>query len=111
MATYYASKAFVLSFTEALAVELKGSGVTATASCPGPIATEFGVVAGSERTNLFRRRAAEAADVARHAYRAMLTGRVVAVPGLANKLIPLSLRIGPRAAVRQIVAWLNSKRS
>jgi short-subunit dehydrogenase len=111
MATYYASKAFVVSFTEALAQELHGSGVTATASCPGPTATEFGDVAGSSKSNLFKRRVADAASVARHGYRAMLAGTVVAIPGLQNKLSVQSVRIAPRAVVRAISAKLNSDRS
>lgn len=110
MATYYASKAFVLSFSEALAAELRGTGVTVTASCPGPTATEFGSVARSDRTNLFRARAADAATVARHGYRAMLRGKVVAVPGFANKLTTLLVRVGSRAAVRRVAAWINEKR-
>jgi hypothetical protein len=107
MATYYASKAFVVSFTEALATELRGSGVTATASCPGPTATEFGEVAGSRRSKLFRRGVAEAAPVAKHAYQAMLAGRVIAIPGLMNKVLAVSSRFVPRAMVRNSAARLN----
>ena len=110
MATYYASKAFVLSFTEALARELRGSGVTVTASCPGPTATEFGAVARNKDTHLFRRGVADAASVAGHAYRAMLAGKVVAIPGLMNKLIAQSIRISPRSVVRALVAYLNRDR-
>ena len=76
----------MVSFTEALASELDGTGVTATASCPGPTATEFAEVAGSAGSNLFRRHLADAASVALHGYRAMLAGTVVAIPGLQNKL-------------------------
>src|SRR6266704_6521473 len=71
MAVYYASKAFVNSFTEALAFELAGSGVTATVSCPGATATEFSKVAGTERSRLFQMGAMSAPEVAAHAYRAM----------------------------------------
>ncbi len=110
MATYYASKAFVLSFTEALATELRGSGVSATASCPGPTATEFGAVATSDGTKLFRSNVADAASVAGHAYRAMLAGKVVAIPGLMNKLIAQSVRLAPRAILRSIAAGLNTGR-
>ena len=111
MATYYASKAFVVSFTEALAQELRGTGVTATASCPGPTATEFADVAGSSKSNLFRRHVADAISVARHGYGAMLAGKVVAIPGLQNKLSVQSVRIAPRAVVRAISAKLNSDRA
>lgn len=111
MATYYASKAFVLSFTEALAYELGGTGVTITASCPGPTATEFSSVAGSTKANLFRLSVAGAAPVALHAYRAMMAGKVVALPGLMNKLIAQSTRIAPRAWLRAIAGGLNRKRA
>ena len=111
MATYYASKAFVLSFTEALARELHGTGVTATASCPGPTATEFGDVAGNSQSNLFKRHVADVAAVARHGYHAMLAGTVVAIPGLQNKLSVQSVRFAPRAVVRAIAGKLNSDRA
>jgi short-subunit dehydrogenase len=110
MATYYASKAFVLSFSEALATELRGSGVTVTASCPGPTATEFGEIAGNSRTKLFRRGVMDAAAVAKHAYRAMLAGDVVAIPGFLNKLLAIGSSVGPRALVRSTTARLNTPR-
>jgi short-subunit dehydrogenase len=109
MATYYASKAFVLSFTEAVATEVRGTGVTVTASCPGPVATEFGAVANSDRTNLLRSGAADAVSVARHGYQAMMAGKVVAVPGFKNKLTTLLVRLGPRSAVRTAARWMNKK--
>jgi short-subunit dehydrogenase len=107
MATYYASKAFVLSFTEALAIELRGSGVTATASCPGPTDSEFSQVARNADIKLYRSSVMDAKSVARHAYRAMLAGKVVAVPGLKNKLLIQGLRATPRAAVRSMAAKFN----
>jgi hypothetical protein len=107
MATYYASKAFVNSFTEALWYELKGTGVTATVSCPGATATEFAGAAGNESSRLFRMGAASAAEVARQAYRAMHAGKPMIVHGLKNKLAMLSLRFSPRAAVRAVAAALN----
>jgi short-subunit dehydrogenase len=110
MATYYASKAFVLSFTEALASELSGTGVTVTASCPGPTETEFAAVATGSKTKLFQVNVADAAPVALHAYRAMMAGKVVAIPGLMNKLIAQSTRLSPRAWLRAIAAGLNRKR-
>ena len=111
MATYYASKAFVLSFTEALSAELAGTGVTVTASCPGPTATEFGSVAGGgKKTKLFQSNVAQVEPVARHAYKAMMAGTIVAVPGFVNKLIAQSVRISPKSVLRSIAAGLNRKR-
>jgi uncharacterized protein len=107
MAVYYASKAFVNSFTEALAFELQGTGVTATVSCPGATATEFAQVAGNDKSRLFEMGAMGARDVATHAYRAMMRGEVMAIPGVKNKLGLQSLRFAPRGALRRFVARLN----
>jgi uncharacterized protein len=109
MAVYYASKAFVNSFTEALWYELRGTGVTATVSCPGATATEFAVVAGNDRSLLFRLGAAPAAAVAREGYRAMMKGKPIIVHGLRNKLTVQSLRLSPRALSRAIAASLNPR--
>lgn len=108
MATYYASKAFVLHFTEAVAHELRGTGVTATVHCPGPTATGFGEVAGNGKTLLFRAGAASAEAVARDAYQAMRAGKVVHVHGIRNALLSLSVRLSPRGLIRRIVAKLNA---
>jgi short-subunit dehydrogenase len=107
MAVYYASKAFVNSFTEALWYELRGTGVTATVSCPGATATEFADVAGNSRSLLFRLGAASPSTVARQGYRAMMKGKPMIVHGLRNKLTVHSLRVSPRALVRAIAASLN----
>lgn len=108
MATYYATKAFVLSFSEALAHELKGSGVTVTVACPGAVHTGFGARSGNEKARLFQQGSvAKAADVAAHAYEAMLQGEVVAVPGLLNWLATQSVRLAPRAVLRSIVSAIN----
>ena len=108
MATYYATKAFVISFSEAVAHELRGSGVTVTCHCPGSTRTEFAATAGVDASLLFRRpRVAKADDVARHAYRAMMKGKVLAIHGLLNLIGMESERLAPRAAVRRITAALN----
>jgi short-subunit dehydrogenase len=107
MAVYFASKAFVNSFSEALSFELRGTGVTATVCCPGATATEFAHLAGNGESRLFQGGAMAAPDVAEHAYRAMMRGKVMAIPGLRNKLTLQSLRIAPRAMVRQVAARLN----
>lgn len=108
MATYYATKAFVISFSEAVAHELRGSGVTVTSHCPGSTRTEFAATAGVDASLLFRRpQVAKADDVARHAYRAMMKGKVLAIHGLLNLIGMESERLAPRAAVRRITAALN----
>lgn len=107
MATYYASKAFVNVFTEALAHELRGTGVTATVSCPGASATEFASVSGASKSWLFKLGAASPQTVARQAYRAMLRGRTMIIHGPKNWLMIQSQRIAPRALVRAVAAWLN----
>jgi len=108
-AVYYATKAFVNSFTEALSYELKGTGVTATVSLPGATATEFASVAGSGETRLFRSGVMSSAEVARDAYQAMLRGKPFVIHGWRNKALGFSVRLGPRSVVRTIAGTMNSK--
>ena len=110
MATYYASKAFLNSFSEALTCELRGTGVTVTLSCPGTTATEFATVAGSRNSHLERFAHAAPAAVAREAYEAMMAGRPLVVHGLANRAGVQLLRLAPRGAVRAVVAFINRPR-
>lgn len=107
MATYYATKAFVNSFSEALTYEVAGSGVSVTLSCPGATDTEFAGHAGNDKSLLFRLGAADSASVAREAYRAMHAGQRLVVHGLTNKIGVQALRLGPRTAVIAIAARLN----
>jgi len=107
MAIYYASKAFVNSFSEALSYETRGSGVSVTLSCPGPTRTEFGARSGVDKSPLFQLGAASAASVARRAYQAMNHGRAMAVHGFLNFLLVQLLRISPRAVIRAITGLLN----
>lgn len=110
MATYYATKAFVVSFSEALAHELKDSGVTVTCHCPGATATQFAGRAGNDSSRLFQRPGiAKAEDVAAHAYEAMMQGEVLSVHGLLNWVAMQSVRVSPRAVLRSIAAALNSR--
>jgi short-subunit dehydrogenase len=111
MATYYATKAYVLSFTEALAEELRGTGVRVTAYCPGPVATEFARTAGNAESMLFKMApAAKPEDVALGAYASLERGQVVAVHGFMNWMGVQVLRLSPRVLVRRFVAWVNSTR-
>jgi short-subunit dehydrogenase len=107
MATYYATKAFVNSFTEALWFELKGTGVTATVSCPGATATEFAQVAGNQETRLFKMGAMTSTEVARAGYRAMHAGKPMVVHGFKNKVSVWSSSVTPRPVLRSVVASLN----
>ncbi len=107
MSVYYATKAYVLSFTEGIAHELDGTGVTATAHCPGATSTEFAKEASNEDTLLFKSGAASVESVAKHAYRSMKRGKVVAVPGLVNKIGAAMVRFSPRGVIRSIAARLN----
>lgn len=107
MAVYYATKAFVNSFTEALAYELRGTGVTATVSCPGATATEFGKVSGNEESRLFHLGATAATSVAAHAYRAMMSGKTMSLPGWRAKLGLQLIRFGSRKTVTGVAARLN----
>jgi short-subunit dehydrogenase len=98
MAVYYATKAFVLSFSEALSEETAGSGVTVTALCPGPMATGFQERAGIAGTRLLQSRLVmPAAVVAATGYRGALEGKRVVIPGLANRLMVEGLRFLPRS--------------
>jgi short-subunit dehydrogenase len=104
MAVYYASKAFVLSFSEAIATELEGTGVTVTALCPGPTASGFQAAAHLEQSRMIAgKRLPTARSVAEAGYEAMMAGTTVAVPGVSNKLTLLVPRLLPRRLVARIV--------
>ncbi|NNE20506.1 MAG: SDR family NAD(P)-dependent oxidoreductase, partial [Myxococcales bacterium] len=107
MAVYYATKSFVLLFSEGIAEEVKDAGVTVTAHCPGATVTNFAGTAGNDQSILFRLGAAPADKVARHAYRSMMKGKVVAIEGLMNWLTAFSVRFSPRFLVRKIARWMN----
>lgn len=103
MAVYHASKAYVLSFSLALRSELKGTGVSVTAFCPGPVSSEFHHIAGTMDLALLKRiNMMGSAQVARLAVRAMEKRKAVEVPGLLNKLAAY----GPRFLPRLWVVWI-----
>jgi short-subunit dehydrogenase len=111
MAVYYASKAFVLSFSEALAEELGGTGVTVTALCPGPTATGFATAANMTTTRLFTvMKPMTSQQVAKIGYNAMKRGRRVVVTGTLNKLLAQSVRVSPRRMVTRVTRTLQENR-
>ena len=108
MAVYYATKSYVLSFSEAVAEELRGTGVTVTALCPGPTASNFQERADMKRSGLMRLGMMSSRQVAEEGFRAMMEGKAVHVTGLQNKVLAQSIRISPRFLVRRIVKRLQA---
>jgi len=103
MAVYYATKAYVISFSEALANELSGTGVTVTCLCPGATDTGFQGRAGTENTTLFRKlRPMDATSVARDGYRGVMAGKSLVISGFRNWLLAEATRFGPRKLVTAI---------
>lgn len=109
MAMYYACKAFVLSFTEALGEELRKTPLRVSCLAPGPTHTGFAAVADMEESNLFKLGAMDAATVARAGYRGFRKGRFLVVPGLKNKIGTFLVRLTPRFLVRKVVKFIQRK--
>jgi uncharacterized protein len=110
MAVYYATKAYVLSFSEAIADELRGSGVSVTCFCPGATLTEFQKRAQTENSRLFKQLAPmDAKTVAEDGYRALMTGKTLAISGFKNWLVAESVRFAPRKVVTAISRWVAEK--
>jgi short-subunit dehydrogenase len=107
MAVYFATKAYVLSFTEALHEELHGRGVRITALCPGPTATEFGEVAGFGKEGAFTKYSVDAASVVAAGLAALDKGKAIAIPGLLNKFSAQGHRFLPRSTLRRIAGALK----
>lgn len=108
MAVYYASKAFVLSFTEALREELGGSGVRVTVLCPGPVPSEF-----QQRANLKAGLAilnVSAADVALAGYQGLMANRRAVLPGIGIKVVPFLLRLFPRGFILAAIGLFQRDR-
>jgi uncharacterized protein len=102
MAVYYATKAYVIMFSEAIANELKGSGITVTCLCPGATRTKFAQRADMENSRLFKLGAMRSLDVAKAGYEGMMRGKTMVIPGLFNKVLAQSVRFSPRKLVTAI---------
>jgi hypothetical protein len=107
MAVYFATKAFVLSFTEALHEELKPHGINVSCLCPGPTRTEFGEVAGFNGNSMFERVAMESPEVVEAGLAGLDKNHAVVVPGWMNKVTAASTRFAPRPIVRKIAGAIK----
>lgn len=110
MAVYYASKAYVLSFSEALSNETEGTGVKVSALCPGPTATNFVAAAGMGRSKLFDDNVMDARTVAEDGYRGLLAGKRVVIPGFKNSLVARAVGFLPRRLVTNAVRRIQDAR-
>lgn len=109
MAVYCATKAYVLSLSESVAYELRGSGVTVTTLCPGPTHTGFQDGARLHGSRIFSRKNPGGKEVAIYAYNAMMKGKRLAIHGALNRLMVFSTRLTPRKWVIAISGWLIAK--
>jgi len=108
MAVYYASKAYVLSFSEALTRELRGSGIYVTALCPEPTDTDFAADAGLGKSLMHSMLPpATSKQVAEAGYKAMLKGKAIEIPGFMNKISALTPRFTPRSLTRNMIYWIH----
>jgi short-subunit dehydrogenase len=109
MAVFYASKSFVLSFTEAIAVELKGSGVAVSCFCPGPIQSEFLEQSGMDKSKVVKKfKPLDVRKAAKAAYEGLYKGKVVVIPGGKNKRRAFAVRLFSRKAVRNMMSRITS---
>ena len=112
MAVYYATKAYVISFSEAVANEVRNSPVTVTCFCPGATNTGFAKRAGNEKTRVFKQFGAMSAEkVALDGYRAVMEGRTLAISGAHNWVFAQSTRFAPRKMVTAISRWVSQQSS
>ncbi|MFT2007177.1 SDR family NAD(P)-dependent oxidoreductase [Pontibacter sp. 13R65] len=111
MAVYYASKAYVLSFSEALAAEQKGTNVSVTVLCPGATATDFKERANLSGSGIFSEALLDdAKSVAKAGYDGLMAGEVIMFPGFKDKLTAFSVRVFPRSLMRNLVKKVQEKR-
>ena len=110
MTVYYATKAYVLSFSEALAEELSGTGITVTTLCPGPTQSGFQKAANIEDSRLFKnKKIPTSKEVAEYGYDALMKGRRVAIHGTANKMMIQAIKFAPRKIITKIVKDMNEQ--
>ncbi len=110
MVIYYATKAFVLSFSEGVSEELNKSNVTLTVLCPGPTNTDFQRRAGNENTKLVTKKLAgmmSAEQVAKIGFEGLMKGKRILIPGLLNKLLVHSVRFVPRNLVTKVIKFIH----
>ena len=107
MAVYYATKAFVLSFTEALSEELLGTGLMVSVLCPGPTESNFGNVARGQKVRQMKTSKMSAEVVAQYGHRAFRNGKVIAIPGVQNKVFIFLNRFAPRWIPRKVINFYN----
>jgi len=107
-AVYYATKAYVLSFTEALAEEVRGSGVRVSCLAPGPTDTGFAAQAGAAGSRLFRRGVMDAGRVARAGHDGLRRGKTLVIPGLRNRALAFGVRLSPRILVTKISGYMQA---
>ena len=110
LAVYYATKGYDYLFTEALAEELRGSGITASCLFPGVTATEWQAVAGTDGSRLGRMRGMSAEAVAQIAYDGLMAGQRTIIPGLHNKASALAVKILPRRLLTHVIGRIQSQR-
>lgn len=113
MAVYYATKAYVLSFTQALSEELKGTGVTVTVLCPGPTKTGFSQRAGISSTRLFdkSRNIMKAQDVALAGYKGLMSGKRMVIPGLFNRIGVTAVGFVPKVITLKVMKYLQKSQT
>ena len=109
MAVYYATKAYVISLSEALHDELAGRGVTVSCLCPGPTESEFDAVANMEHSRLAGMPKMTAERVAEIGYRGFRRGKPLVIAGWQNWLAAIGGRFAPRSVPRRIARWLNTQ--
>jgi hypothetical protein len=110
MAIYYATKAYVLSFSEAIDNEVREKGITVTTLCPGPTETGFLEAAALQESKLFKgKKIASSKEVAEYGYRSMMEGKTVAIHGLMNRIMANAVRFIPRALAVKVVRSVQAK--